>query len=100
MGLLYLYHSMELHVTWNLEVVPTFLGNVKDLVLWKPSSHYRVHEILPLISVLNQINPFHTIPCFFHNILFDVIHLCLGIPSDSFPSAFPTLTLNIQGYLK
>ena len=99
MGLLYLYRSMELNFMlpriWKW--LPDFWEMWRTLFYGNPSSHYHVHKILTLVSVLNQINPFHTIPFFFHNILFDVIHLCLGLPSDFFSFRFFDLNLEYTG---
>jgi hypothetical protein len=60
-------------------------------ILWHPTDHYRVHKSPPLIPILNQINPIHTIPPYLSKIhLMLSTHLRLGLGSGSFLSGVPT----------
>ena len=65
---------------------PAFLSN--------PKVHYRTHKRPPSVPILCQPNPVH-IPTSHlrRSILILSTHLRLGLPSDLFPSGFPTKTL-------
>jgi hypothetical protein len=53
--------------------------------------HCRVHKSPPLVSILIQIDPLHTIPCYLYKINLTLsTHLRLGLPSGFFSSTFPT----------
>jgi hypothetical protein len=52
-----------------------------------PKVHYRVPKRPPLVPLLSQTNPIHTI---LRPILILSTHLCLGLPSGIFPYCFPT----------
>jgi hypothetical protein len=60
-------------------------------ILWYRKVHYRVHKSQPLVFLLSQINPDHSISVTSTAILSS--HLCLRLPSYSFPPYFPTGTL-------
>jgi hypothetical protein len=44
----------------------------------------------PLVPILNQINPIHTIPSYLKSISILSTHPRLGLPSGLLPSGFPT----------
>jgi hypothetical protein len=52
-------------------------------ILWNPKVHYCVRKSPPLVPILTQINPIHTIPSYLSK-----IHFNLGLPSGLFPSGF------------
>jgi hypothetical protein len=63
-------------------------------MLWNPSVYYHVHNFLPLVPILSQVNPVHTTPSISLLSIFIVfVHLRLGHLSGLFPSGFPTKTL-------
>ena len=63
-------------------------------IWWNLKVHYHVYKCPPPVPILSQITPVHAPhPTCWRPILILSSHLCLGLPSNLFPSGFPTKTL-------
>jgi len=68
----------------------------KSPIIYRPPKvHYCVHSILPLVPILSQMNPIHTLPKYSFKIHFNIIlPPTPDLPSGFFPSPFPTKILH------
>jgi hypothetical protein len=55
-------------------------------------AHHHVHKSPPLVPILSQIDPVHTIPPYLSKIYFNIVYPP-GLPSGLFLSGFPTNNL-------
>jgi hypothetical protein len=64
--------------------------------LWNPSVNYRVHKNPPLVPILSQMNPVHTIPSYIlRSISILSSRIRLDLSSGLFPCGFPTKTFYV-----
>jgi hypothetical protein len=60
--LLLLYTLKQLSPSW--EAINCAATQELPSILWNPKVHYRVHKSPALVSILNEIDPIHTIPSY------------------------------------
>jgi hypothetical protein len=56
--------------------------------LWNPKFQYRIHKILPILPIMNKVNPVHEKSNDLRYVL-KHSYLNLGFPSGLFPFGFP-----------
>jgi hypothetical protein len=88
----WLTNFMEVNPSWEA----TNCAATQELpsILQNPKVHYRAQKSPPLVPILSQIDPVHTIPTNLRSILIVSRHPCRVHPSGLFPSDFPTNILH------
>ena len=87
-----LTYSMEQSPSW--EVNRFSASQNIPRISQNTTVHYRIHKCPPPVPILSQLDPVHTPTSpSWRAILIWSFHLSPGLPSDLFPSGFPTKTL-------
>ena len=77
-------------LTYSIKRSPSWEAKFR-LILWNPKVRYRIHKCPPNEPARSSPYPPH--PTSWKSILILSTHLRLGLPSDLFPSGFPTKTV-------
>ena len=95
-----LWQGLYPRPTYSMEQSPSseanrFSASQISHILWNPDVHNCSQKCPPPVPVLSHIDPVHALISHFWRAIFIFSsHLGLGLPSDFFPSGFPTKTLN------
>jgi hypothetical protein len=75
------YLLMELSPSW--EAANCAATRELPSILWNPEAHYRVHKSPPLVPILSQIDPIHSIPSYLSKIHFNIVICTACLKSKS-----------------
>jgi hypothetical protein len=67
-------------------------------ILRNPKVHHRVHKSPPMVPILSQFDPVHTIPSYLSKIHFNIVHPPMSWSSSWSLSGFPTNILCVMVY--
>jgi len=87
---MYSFTSEYMKITKSMEQGPSWDANSHSArqkiscLLWNPKVHCCVHNSLPLVTIMNYMNPVHTFPPY----LILPSHLCLGLSNGLLSSCF------------
>jgi hypothetical protein len=86
---------MELSPSW--ETASRSANQEFPIILWNPKVGYRVHKSPQLVTILSQMNPFHTTQFYLSKIHFNIILVSIrvGLHSGLSISGFPTKILYV-----